>query len=214
MYSMKEACTLTNMTYENLKFYCNEGLVPNVKRDRRNYRVFDEHDIKWIQSLNCLKSCGMSIAEMKQYLALCMEGEGTIPERKVILAEKKETLLQSITELQKAVAYIDWKQRFYDDVLSGKTAYYSNLVPELLKLYIGTVDTANFDFCHRTEPYALPRRSGGAGRKKPHGSDFPWGLQLYPVLRSPFGLGGFPLCRYLPSAHRGKCPKSSACKLP
>ncbi|MDU8725819.1 MerR family transcriptional regulator [Faecalibacterium prausnitzii] len=133
MYSMKEACTLTNMTYENLKFYCNEGLVPNVKRDRRNYRVFDEHDIKWIQSLNCLKSCGMSIAEMKQYLALCMEGEGTIPERKVILAEKKETLLQSMTELQKAVAYIDWKQRFYDDVLSGKTAYYSNLVPELLK---------------------------------------------------------------------------------
>lgn len=133
MYSMKEACTLTNMTYENLKFYCNEGLVPNVKRDRRNYRIFDEHDIKWIQSLNCLKSCGMSIAEMKQYLALCMEGEGTIPERKVILAEKKETLLRSITELQKAVAYIDWKQRFYDDVLSGKTAYYSNLVPELLK---------------------------------------------------------------------------------
>ena len=133
MYSMKEACTLTNMTYENLKFYCNEGLVPNVKRDRRNYRVFDEHEIKWIQSLNCLKSCGMSIAEMKQYLALCMEGEGTIPERKVILAEKKETLLKSITELQKAVAYIDWKQRFYDDVLSGKTAYYSNLVPELLK---------------------------------------------------------------------------------
>ena len=133
MYSMKEACTLTNMTYENLKFYCNEGLVPNVKRDRRNYRVFDEHDIKWIQSLNCLKSYGMSIAEMKQYLALCMEGEGTIPERKVILAEKKETLLQSITELQKAVAYIDWKQRFCYDVLSGKTAYYSNLVPELLK---------------------------------------------------------------------------------
>ena len=133
MYSMKEACTLTNMTYENLKFYCNEGLVPNVKRDRRNYRVFDEHDINWIQSLNCLKSCGMSIAEMKQYLALCMEGEGTIPERKVILAGKKETLLKSITELQKAVAYIDWKQRFYDDVLSGKTAYYSNLVPELLK---------------------------------------------------------------------------------
>ena len=133
MYSMKEASTLTNMTYENLKFYCNEGLVPNVKRDRRNYRVFDEHDIKWIQSLNCLKSCGMSIAEMKQYLALCMEGEGTIPERKMILAEKKETLLQSITELQKAVAYIDWKQGFYDDVLSGKTAYYSNLVPELLK---------------------------------------------------------------------------------
>ncbi len=133
MYSMKEACALTDMTYENLKFYCNEGLVPHVKRDSRNYRVFNEHDIKWIQSLNCLKSCGMSIAEMKKYLALCMEGEGTIPERKVILAGKKKALLQSIAELQKAVAYIDWKQEFYDDVLSGKTAYSSNLVPKLMK---------------------------------------------------------------------------------
>lgn len=133
MYSMKEACSLTDMTYENLKFYCNEGLVPNVKRDSRNYGVFDEIDIKWIQSLNCLKSCGMSLAEMKTYLALCMEGEGTIPERKVILAKKKEDLLQSIAQLQKAVAFIDWKQGFYDDVLSGKTEYYSNLVPELMK---------------------------------------------------------------------------------
>lgn len=133
MYSMKEACALTDMTYENLKFYCNEGLVPHVKRDSRNYRVFDEHDIKWLQSLNCLKSCGMSIAEMKEYLALCLEGESTIPERKVILTAKRDALLQSIAQLQEAVAYIDWKQGFYDDVLSGKTKYYSNLVPELME---------------------------------------------------------------------------------
>lgn len=128
MYSMKEACALTNMTYENLKFYCNEGLVPNVKRNKRNYRVFDDHDIKWIQSLTCLKNCGMSIAEMKEYLALCLEGQDSIPQRKVILANKKEALLQSITDLQEAVTYIDWKQNFYDDVLSGKTEYYSNLI--------------------------------------------------------------------------------------
>ena len=130
MYSMKEACALTNMTYENLKFYCNEGLVPNVKRDSRNYRIFDEHDIKWIQSLNCLKNCGMSIAEMKEYLALCIKGKSTIPERKVILEAKRDELLRSIEKLQDAVAYIDWKQGFYDDVLSGKTEYYSNLVQD------------------------------------------------------------------------------------
>ena len=133
MYSMKEACTLTNMTYETLKFYCNEGLVPNVKRDKRNYRMFDDHDIKWIQSLNCLKNCGMSIAEMKEYLALCLKGESSIPERKIILNHKKEALLQSINKLQQAVEYIDWKQNFYDEVLSGKTQYYSNLIPEMHK---------------------------------------------------------------------------------
>ena len=130
MYSMKEACRLTNMTYENLKFYCNEGLVPNVKRDSHNYRVFDEHDINWIKSLNCLKNCGMGISEMKEYLRLCMEGPDTIPERKEILDEKRKALLKSMAELQQAIKYIDWKQNFYDDVLSGKTEYYSYLVPE------------------------------------------------------------------------------------
>ena len=128
MYSMKESCELTGMTYENLKFYCNEGLVPNVKRDSRNYRVFSEHDIKWIQSLTCLKNCGMTIPEMKEYLNLCLMGQSSIPERKVILAHKKEALLTSMQKLQEAIDYIDWKQGFYDDVLAGKTAYYSNLI--------------------------------------------------------------------------------------
>ena len=61
MYSMKEACVQTGMSYETLKFYCKEGLVPNVKRDSHNYRVFDDRDIKWIQSLGCLKRCGMTL---------------------------------------------------------------------------------------------------------------------------------------------------------
>ena len=130
MYSMKEACALTGMTYENLKFYCKEGLIPNVKRDNHNYRVFDDHDIKWIQSLGCLRNCGLTIAEMKEYLSLCLQGKSSIPARTEILSRTKEALLTSLQQLQEAVDYIDWKQGFYDDVLSGKTAYYSNLIPE------------------------------------------------------------------------------------
>ncbi len=130
MYSMKEACALTDMTYENLKFYCNQGLVPNVKRDNHNYRVFDDRDIKWIQSLNCLKDCGMGIGEMKQYLTLCLEGEHSIPQRKEILAEKKQSLLRSIQALQTAIDYIDWKQGYYDRILAGEEEYHSNLIGE------------------------------------------------------------------------------------
>ena len=70
MYTMKEACTQTGLPYETLKFYCNQGLVPNVKRDKNNRRIFSDKDIAWIQSLNCLKNCGMSISEMKQVAAL------------------------------------------------------------------------------------------------------------------------------------------------
>ena len=85
LYSMKETCEKTGLTYDALKFYCNEGLIPNVKRSKSNYRVFDDNDINWIKSLSCLKNCGMSIVEMKKYLDLCLKGKPTIPERKVIL---------------------------------------------------------------------------------------------------------------------------------
>lgn len=128
MYTMMQVCREADMTYQTLKYYCNEGLIPNVKRDSNNRRVFDQRDLKWIKDLACLKKCGMSIREMKEYLELCLQGEATIPRRKEILAEKQKALRNSIQELENSVAYIDFKQNFYDDVLSGKIPYVSNLI--------------------------------------------------------------------------------------
>lgn len=129
MYTMMQVCRELNMTYQTLKFYCNEGLVPNVKRDSNNRRIFDDRDVKWIKDLTCLKRCNMSIQEMKEYLELCLQGESTIHQRKEMLAKKQDALRASIKELENSVAYIDWKQNFYDEVLSGKRPYVSNLIP-------------------------------------------------------------------------------------
>lgn len=128
MYSMKQACEKTGLSYETLKFYCNQGLVPNVKRDALNRRVFDDHDIGWINSLQCLKNCNMGIGEMKEYLELCLQGQSSIPERKVILERKREELEVELKRIQDSIAYIDWKQSFYDDVTAGKIPYHSNLI--------------------------------------------------------------------------------------
>ena len=67
---------------------------------------------------------------MKEYLALCLGGEPTIPQRKLLLAAKQQELKKKLASVQEAIDYIDWKQQFYDDVLSGKTKYYSNLLPD------------------------------------------------------------------------------------
>ena len=130
LFTMMEVCREADMTYQTLKFYCNQGLVPNVKRDKNNRRVFDERDVEWVKSLVRLKKCGMSIDEMRAYLALCLEGEASIPERKVMLAAKRARLLEQIAELEASVEFIDWKQGFYDDVLSGRTKSFSNLLPK------------------------------------------------------------------------------------
>ena len=129
LYTMMQVCKKADMTYQTLKFYCNQGLVPNVKRDHNNRRVFDERDLKWIQDLVCLKKCGMSIQEMKAYLDLCLQGPATIPQRKEMLTQKQEALRRTIQELEASAAYIDWKQTFYDDVLAGRRPYVSSLIP-------------------------------------------------------------------------------------
>ena len=102
--------------------------MPNVKRDKNNRRIFDERDLAWIKDLSCLKKCSMSIADMKEYLSLCLEGKSSIPSRQEMLKIKKESLLSQIEEITASVNYIDWKQNFYKDVLSGKTEYISNLI--------------------------------------------------------------------------------------
>lgn len=129
LYPMKEACNQTGMAYETLKYYCNIGLIPNVKRSANNRRVFDEHDIAWIKSLTCLKKCGMTIEEMKQYLAYCLQGPSSIPVRKVMLDKKRVILEEKKKEIQESIDYIDWKQNLYDNVLSGKVPYVSDLLP-------------------------------------------------------------------------------------
>lgn len=129
MCTMKEACEQVGITYETLRFYCNEGLVPNVKRDKNNYRNFDERNIKWLKSLQCLKKCGMGVQDMKRYMELCLEGVSSIPERKELLAARKKLLLKQIDEIHESIDYIDRKQAFFDGVLSGTIEYTSNLIP-------------------------------------------------------------------------------------
>ena len=127
---MKQCCEATGMSYEALKFYCNEGLVPNVKRAGNNYRVFDMHDVNWIRSLACLKRCGMSIQEMKEYLALCLQGQSTIPQRMELLEKYKKNIHERMAELQDSPDFIAWKENFYREVLEGRTEYHSDLIAE------------------------------------------------------------------------------------
>lgn len=99
-----------------------------MSRDEHNYRVFDDDDITWINSLTCLKKCGMSLKEIKAYIALCLEGESTIPERQAMLSKKRDALLLKQQEIQASIDFIDYKQQLYDDILNKKIPYHSSLI--------------------------------------------------------------------------------------
>lgn len=120
-YKMKDVCKMTNLTYDTLKYYCNIGLIPNVKRDKNNYRIFTTENIKWIETLNCLKKCNMNIVEIKEYIDLCLQGNKTINKRKEILNNKQIELNNKIIEIQKSIDFIKWKQNYYDELQKNNT---------------------------------------------------------------------------------------------
>ena len=86
--------------------------------------------VVWVESLRKRHRSGLSIEEMRDYLQLCLQGKESIPERKIMLARKRELLVDELNEIQASIDFLDWKQSFYDDVLAGRTEYFSNLVPQ------------------------------------------------------------------------------------
>lgn len=123
MYLMKDVCKILDIKYETLKFYCNEGLILNVKRDKNNYRVFDEKNIENVKLIQCLRKCGMSLEEIKKYLTLVPFKENSVLERRDMLLKTKETMYQKIEEINNCLSYIDEKINFYDLFLNKKIPY-------------------------------------------------------------------------------------------
>lgn len=127
-YTMKDVCKITGISYDTLKYYCNEGLIPNVQRDKNNYRIFDEYHINWINSLQCLKKCGLTLKMMREYLSLCLLGPQSISQRMQMLNKIKFDLLQKQEQLTQDILYIDKKLELYRQMLENEIPYKSNLI--------------------------------------------------------------------------------------
>jgi DNA-binding transcriptional MerR regulator len=89
MYTIKETAKLMEMTEHTLRYYTDKGLVPTVKRDKNNNRLFDDESINWLTGIKYLRASGMSIEAIKEYIDLCLEGDSTIEQRYQIILKQK-----------------------------------------------------------------------------------------------------------------------------
>ena len=55
-----------------LRYYDKEGLLPFVERSPGGIRLFRETDVEWLNVIGCLKSAGMSIGDIREYIRLAM----------------------------------------------------------------------------------------------------------------------------------------------
>ena len=98
--TIREVAAKTNMSTDTLRYYERIGLLPPVPRNAAGIRNYDEYFVNFINFIKKLKASGMSLEHIIDYIRLAEMGDATIQERKKLLAEARETLLEKINSLQ------------------------------------------------------------------------------------------------------------------
>lgn len=58
------------ITQDTIRYYEKIGLIPHVPRSKSGIRDFDENSCNWIEFIKCMRSAGLSIDVLTQYISL------------------------------------------------------------------------------------------------------------------------------------------------
>ena len=99
IYTLKQFARIFNTTEHTIRYYTDIGLLP-CQRDKGNRRVFSEESVNWMQGITCLKGCGASIENIKEYRDLCRQPESrdTLCARYQIILKQREQAYKRIEE--------------------------------------------------------------------------------------------------------------------
>lgn len=119
-YTIKEFVEKFNVTKHTVRYYTDIGLLP-CKRDEKNRRIFDEESVNWMQGIICLKACGASIEDIKEYCRLCLleESKENLQARYKVILKQKEQAYKRIEEAKLTAEYMEKKVKHYEDILKG-----------------------------------------------------------------------------------------------
>lgn len=126
-YTIRQMAEKFGVTEHTLRFYTDEGLLP-CERDAGNRRVFTEESVNWMQGIVCLKGCGASIEDIREYCRLCLldETEGNLRARFAIILKQREAAYGRLREAEATVKYMDEKVAHYEAILAGAAPDDSN----------------------------------------------------------------------------------------
>ena len=132
-YTIGEAAQRMHLSAPTLRYYDKEGLLPFVDRSAGGARMFKESDFEWLRLIECLKSTGMPIRDIKQFIDWYMEGDTTLPQRRDMFYERRRAVEAQIEALQATLDMIDYKCWYSDTaVAAGSSRALQTLKPEEL----------------------------------------------------------------------------------
>ena len=119
-YTMKQMAKMFDVTEHTLRYYTDIGLLP-CERDGSNRRVFNEESVNWMQGIQCLKGCGASIEDIKEYCRLCLleESQENLQARYAIILKQRAAAYKRVEDAKTIAKYMDDKVAHYEAILTG-----------------------------------------------------------------------------------------------
>jgi DNA-binding transcriptional MerR regulator len=115
-----EASEKYGISTDTLRYYERVGLIPAVNRTESGIRDYNELDLKRVEFIKCMRSAGLPVEVLIEYVSLVLQGDKTTDARKEILKEQRELLVTRMNEMQKTLELLDYKISVYEGALLKK----------------------------------------------------------------------------------------------
>ncbi len=108
------------MSVDTLRYYERVGLIPPVNRNESGIRDYNELDLRRVDFIKCMRSAGLPVEVLIEYVALVQQGDKTIEARKEILKEQRNLVAARLAEMQKTLDLLDHKIEVYEKAVLKK----------------------------------------------------------------------------------------------
>jgi DNA-binding transcriptional MerR regulator len=103
----------TGVSPHTLRYYERIGLIDPVGRDEGGRRVYSDADVARVEFLRRLRSTGMSITRMQEYVDLVRAGSGTEAARLALLEDHRRRVIHDLERLNDSLGAINTKIDMY-----------------------------------------------------------------------------------------------------
>ena len=119
-YTIKEAAALTGLPASTLRYYESIGVIAPISRGASSkHRVYDERDLDQVMWVACLAATGMSVSDMRQYVANGQLGPAAAGEQIELLAEQERRLALESRHIALRQRYVRLKIHYWQAVQAG-----------------------------------------------------------------------------------------------
>ena len=119
-YSIKEAAALTGLAASTLRYYESIGVIPPISRGASSkHRVYNEDDLDQLMGVACLAATGMSVSDMRQYVANGQLGRAAAGEQIRLLAGQERRLAIEAQRVALRQRYVRLKIDYWSAVEAG-----------------------------------------------------------------------------------------------